>query len=417
MIIDRLSLGAAALRSEGFDKCPDFNAGFADADRALSIQFGQGGFKTLSSLNLMAPDEVTYRAWTDGLEQYTRDFAPDAYAAHAELKRWLERGFGSVTAGKGGDDLAGFGEAAPPRVTVKEFRAWLQKANMKRTLTWKRAPRLGLGLGLGAGSFLESVSLGDTRALVAAACATKATELPSLLSSRTPMPWGRVVREDKQTKSNSPPLTVIGGVGVARYDARGQEPVQQRGQGQGGHHQQGRPLRPVRGILGRARVLACTRPAYFPHVCSTQTVRALTRHRRVTTRVTTRATTRACKVPRARRRHAKKKSGGRTKRVSVRVTFLTIVIVVNPSTRTPHGAYVRVGGWVNVIELTAAQRLSNGLSCLDPVVTSSFTKYASDSTKTRMTPKSMVAFFKKEQGETLTTAQAQSIIARYHRGM
>jgi len=34
-----------------------------------------------------------------------------------------------------------------------------------------------------------------------------------------------------------------------------------------------------------------------------------------------------------------------------------------------------------------------------------------------MTPKSMVAFFKKEQGETLTTAQAQSIIARYHRGM
>ena len=101
----------------------------------------------------------------------------------------------------------------------------------------------------------------------------------------------------------------------------------------------------------------------------------------------------------------------------MRVTFLTIVIVVNPSTRTPHGAYVRVGGWVNVIELTAAQRLSNGLSCLDPVVTSSFTKYASDSTKTRMTPKSMVAFFKKEQGETLTTAQAQSIIARYHRGM
>ena len=261
MIIDRLSLGAAALRSEGFDKCPDFNAGFADADRALSIQFGQGGFKTLSSLNLMAPDEVTYRAWTDGLEQYTRDFAPDAYAAHAELKRWLERGFGSVTAGKGGDDLAGFGEAAPPRVTVKEFRAWLQKANMKRTLTWKRAPRLGLGLGLGlgAGSFLESVSLGDTRALVAAACATKATELASLLSTRTPMPWGRVVREDKQTKSNSPPLTVIGGVGVARYDARGQEPVQQRGQGQGGHHQQGRPLRPVRGILGRARVLACSR--------------------------------------------------------------------------------------------------------------------------------------------------------------
>ena len=107
--------------SQGFEKCQDYNAAQITGREhlAFSIHYGFGGFKMLNYLCLIAPDKTTFAAWTDGLEQYTRDYSTE-YSTDKVTQRWLERNWNIMTGGKG--DIG---------ITVKDFKNWLMKVNLK----------------------------------------------------------------------------------------------------------------------------------------------------------------------------------------------------------------------------------------------------------------------------------------------
>eukprot|EP00039_Didymoeca_costata_P019874 m.339251 g.339251 ORF g.339251 m.339251 type:complete len:1330 (+) comp18723_c0_seq1:312-4301(+) len=113
--IEEIRVGQMAVRCVDFEKSAD--AGNASAKMAFTFCYGTK-FK-LKQMCFIAgnPDDV--HAWTQGLTNYTRKGGPHRYTTDMVKRRWLRKTWASLQ--RDGVD----------HITVKEFKLWLQKANLK----------------------------------------------------------------------------------------------------------------------------------------------------------------------------------------------------------------------------------------------------------------------------------------------
>jgi phosphatidylinositol phospholipase C gamma-1 len=91
-------------------------------ERAVTILYGNM-FRLKQLCLIIGTDQKpcpgVYEAWTEGLEQYTRPLSPLLYTTEKIQARWLIKSWREMTHGK--TDF----------ITVKEFKIWLQRANLK----------------------------------------------------------------------------------------------------------------------------------------------------------------------------------------------------------------------------------------------------------------------------------------------